>query len=237
MLGSESGGQFGSIQPLRKSHKVWLDTWPQGPRGRPISMACVALRVAMLLPPARYVRTAHRPLRMLASDSSTAPELLRQIQNGESPEGLAEFLSTTRGARALFGAYLSSDDLTCADAEEPPGALADCLVLSPPSVHDVLLMNLVNGAAAGSERTCSRARRLVDSVWDLVPTLSVSCRALRDVVASKLGEEDSVGWDQNYELAKDEWAGLMAFTTFDTEQLERIRDALATCGSDGIRSE
>ena len=199
-------------------------------------MAWVALGVAMLLPPARYVHTTHRPLHMLASDTSTAPELLRQIQNGESPEGLSEFLSTTRGARVLFGAYLSSDDLTCADANEPPGSLTDCLLLSPPSVHDVLLMNLVNGAATGSERTCSRARRLVDSVWDLVPTLSISCRALRDVVASKLGEDESVGWDQNYEFAKDEWAGLMAFTTYDTEQLECIRDALATCGSDG-RSE
>ena len=52
-------------------------------------MAWVALGVAMLLPPARYVHTTHRPLHMLASDTSTAPELLRQLQNGESPEGNA----------------------------------------------------------------------------------------------------------------------------------------------------
>ena len=57
--------------------------------------------------------------------------------------------------------------------------------------------------------------------------LRMSCMALKDVVKTKLGEAESPVWDGNYEYAKDEWAGLLAFTPYTKEQLVRVQEVLA----------
>jgi hypothetical protein len=147
---------------------------------------------------AAIVRRAARPCMIEGSE-----DVCRQLQNGEAPSGMGAVLSTSAGARGFFNSYLTEDEWTCADAEEPPAALADSLVEAPLAVLDVVLMNLVTGAASSSERRCSRARALVNALWARAPALRTSCSALRDTVAGKLGEEVPVLWDQNYEYAKD----------------------------------
>ena len=120
----------------------------------------------------------YRSLRMCAE--STGAVLCRQLQNGESVSDSMGALLTTAGARDFLSSYLTEDEWTCADAEEPPAALADSLVEAPLAVLDVVLMNLVTGAASSSERRCSRARALVNALWARAPALRTSCSALRD---------------------------------------------------------
>jgi len=176
----------------------------------------------------------HRGPRMSASPvESMGVDLCRRLQNGGPVDNMAALL-TTAGARDFFNSYLTEDEWTCADTVQPPAALAESLADAPPSVLDVVLMNLVSGAASSSERSVSRARLLVNVLWARAPALRTSCAALRDTVAALSGEDVPVLWDQNYEYAKDEWAGLLYFAKYDTAQLGRIRAELALCGGDDL---
>merc|ERR1740130_842274 len=141
---------------------------------------------------------------MAARPVDTGADLCRQLQNGEAINNMGVLLSTTAGARDFFNSYLTEDEWTCADTQPPPAALEDSLADAPPSVMDVMLMNVVSGAASSSERSVSRARLLVNALWARAPTLRTSCAALRDTVADNLGEDVPVLWDANYEYAKDE---------------------------------
>lgn len=154
------------------------------------------------------------------------------LQGGQSPEGLSSVLSTTSGARKFFKEYLGGKDWTCADAAEPPKALIDSLADSPQPVVDVVLLNVLAGAATSSELTCTRARTLTNALWSELPSLQESCLALGDAVSMAMGEAVPVVWDANYEVLKDDWAGILAVVSYDREQLRRGRAALRLCGKD-----
>ena len=166
------------------------------------------------------------PLRMSAS-ADMVPDLCRALQNGETPADLSAAISTTGGARLFFGSYFADDEWTCADAEQPPSALTNSLISAPPQILDLVLMNVVNAAATSSELTCARATKLVSALWEESWQLRTSTAALKAVVGAKLGDEGEVRWDQDYEYAKDEWAGILAFSPYSKEQLAQVRDALA----------
>ena len=166
------------------------------------------------------------PVRVEMAAGGMPEVLCRALQEGEAPSDLGDFVATTSGARKLLGEYLTGEQWTCADADEPPAVLVSSLESATPEVGDALLMNVVSGAAASADRKLARASRLVRALWARSPTLRASCLALKDVVASKLGEPESVGWDGNYEYAKDEWMGLLGFAKYERSQLESVRDAL-----------
>jgi len=167
-----------------------------------------------------------------------SPELLCQaLQSGAMPESLADVLGTPRTARAFFELYLTGAEWTCADADEVPSALTEAMELAPPPVQEVLLMNILSAAAASGEladRKGARARLLINSLWDSVTPLRLSCIALKDSVATKAGIreesviEDASGGDM--ELVRSQWLGLLDFANYDAEQLARMVDALAPCG-------
>jgi len=178
----------------------------------------------------------HAPPRCTTGDM-TASELCRALQDGLAPDGLGRYLSTNAGAKAFLNEYLSGDDWTCAAEAEAPAAFADELIAASPPFVDAVLMNILRGAVATSEaeRIASRASVLVSNVWDESPLMQQSCTALRHVVAAKLGVEPPAyaqHGDQNFEYAKDHWAGLLGFTNYNNEQLQGIANALESCSKE-----
>lgn len=162
--------------------------------------------------------------------TATGADLCRSLQNGESPSELAEFVSTSAGVKELLASYLTEPEWTCAESAEQPTVLTQSLGSSDSSTVDVLLMNILNGAATSSEVQSRRACVLVNALWKGSPMLQDSCRALRDVVADKLGDKASVGWDQQFEFLKDEWSCIIGLMDYDNSALERILSALNECG-------
>ena len=169
----------------------------------------------------------------MASSSSNVRSLCAALQSGEAtPEGLSDALSSQKGARSFFSEYFSGENWTCADMAEPPRALVDCLLTAPATIADVVLLHVLTGAATSCELTSSRARVLVNALWDEAPTLQVSCAALSDTLAAKLGAQVQVVWDQELEYAKDNWASLLSLLPYKPEQLQRASKALSLCGGD-----
>ena len=118
-----------------------------------------------------------------------------------------------------------------ASTGEPPDVIVDSLLAADLEVLNSLLMNLVAGAATGSEGKCVRARALIDALWAGSAELRMSHAALTEVVTVSLGSAvRTQQWDQNYEYQKEEWSGILVFTNYDGKQNERIRDELALCG-------
>lgn len=107
--------------------------------------------------------------------------LCRALQAGDSPVGLEACISTRSTANKFFKSYFSGDEWSCADAETPPAVLVHNLENAPESVLEVVLMNVVQLAAKGSDRAASRAVVLVNALWDRTPVMSQSCRGLQCV--------------------------------------------------------
>lgn len=192
----------------------------------------VGLLVVALAPTAflrACVPISCQPIRLTTIylvDGRTATDLCRSLQNGEAPEDLADFFATSSSSRKFFAEYLDGE-FDIADRDTPPQPLVDGLAAASVEAGDALLMNIVSGAATSADRKVARASTLLTALWTESPVLQRSCGALKDVIASSLGEPESEGWDGNYEYAKDEWAGLLGFAKYDAQQLERVRDALS----------
>jgi hypothetical protein len=173
-----------------------------------------------------------RPMRRtsVVQMSVNLEALCDSLQQGESPAELNSLLTTKAGARDFFKHYLDVES-----SEAPPGALIDSLLAAELDVLNSILMNLVAGAAAGSERKCARARALVDALWAGSAEIRMSHAALTEVISVSLGSTvRTQQWDQNFEFQKEEWSGILVFANYGDEQNELIRDALALCGgSDG----
>jgi len=188
---------------------------------------------ALLLPRRTPVWTAVSNLRM----ASSGPDVrflcaALQTSSDETPEGLSDALSSQKSARSFFSEYFSGEEWTCADYSEPPQALVDCLLTAPATIADVVLLHVLTGAATSCERTSSRARVLVNALWDKAPALQQSCAALNDTLAAKLGAQVQVVWDQELEYAKDNWASLLSLFPYERDQLQRASKALTLCGGD-----
>ena len=190
------------------------------------ALLALALCLAFASPLAAWRLPA--PRMMAAGDDAKA--FCQALQDGESPDGLAEFLLARAGARAFFDSYLRDEAWTCADGEVPSG-LVDSLELVPPESVEVVLMNVCTSSAAStktSERERERARILVAGTRDRVPHLQRSCVAFGEAVAAELGEKvteyDAAGGD--VELLRIQWSGLLGVCNYDREQLEAVREAL-----------
>ena len=87
-------------------------------------------------------------------------------------------------------------------------------------------------------RPAARATLLVNVLWDELEDLRISTLALKDAVGEKLGSGDALtGWDANYEMAKDEWTGILGLVKYDGEQLQRVSDALKEVGTEEVSFE
>ena len=169
-----------------------------------------------------------------------APELCQQLQDGDAtPDDLKSFLATGAGGRGFFKAYFGGDEWTCADAAEPPAALTTAIAASTPATLDMMLMSIVTGAATSDAGpSCRRATLLVNVLWDELEDLRISTLALKDAVGEKLGSGEALtGWDANYEMAKDEWTGILGLVKYDGEQLQRVSDALKEVGTEEVSFE
>ena len=78
-----------------------------------------------------------------------APTLCKSLQQGETPDGLASFLSTSAGARGFFVCYLTDEDYTVADQSEVPQPLVEGLAAASAETVEVMLMNIVMSSATG----------------------------------------------------------------------------------------
>ena len=204
-----------------------------------------ALCLALALPTAAFLVPAPRvpAVRMAAADEAKA--FCIALQNGQSTDGLTEFVFTRAGARSFFSSYLKEDEVTCADAEAPPSALVDSLEQAPPEVVEIMLMNVAISAATAvghgragrdeaqtaSKRECARASVLVKAMWERSPILQRSCGALEGAVAAELGESvtEYDGASGDIELLRIQWSGLLGVCNYDAEQLEAVQEALALC--------
>jgi len=190
-------------------------------------LPCVyALQVQLSMPTRRSHGAA-----MAAGQAELAPQLCLALQNGEAPADLQSTLATSGGRRSFFSDYFTGD-YTCADAEEPPRALIDTIMGCADGllVVDAILTHVMSGAAASDERRVARATLLVNALWERTPAVQESCKALSDALAQQHGETVAVGWDQQYEYLRDNWLGLLAFTSYDGATLGRVRAALVACG-------
>ena len=176
-----------------------------------------------------------------SSGGSPSPaELCAALQNGEARvAGLDEVLSGTKTARPFFDAYLTGDEWTCADAEAPPRPLAASIANAPAPVLEALLFNVVTSAASETPdaRRAARATLLINGLWEEVLPLRLSCLALKDSVATKVGAaaektiEDAGGGDM--ELIRAQWLTLLEFAGYSSAQFERIHGELGKCGGSG----
>lgn len=166
-----------------------------------------------------------------------AEALCVQIQAGSAPPSLSSALSTSSGARAFFATYLTGEAWSCADDDQPPAILIDAIQGATTTTLDVLLMNIVTSAAAGSEPMQSRACSLVTALWKDVPQLRLASSALQDAVAFRGGAPMKAAFDQNYEYMVEEWLGILNFSSYDAEQLARVREALASCATPSAASD
>ena len=153
--------------------------------------------------------------------------------------GLDEVLSGTKTARPFFDAYLTGDKWTCADVEAPPRPLAASIANAPAPVLEALLFNVVTSAASETPdaRRAARATLLINGLWEEVLPLRLSCLALKDSVATKVGAaaektiEDAGGGDM--ELIRAQWLTLLEFAGYSSAQFERIHGELGKCGGSG----
>ena len=161
--------------------------------------------------------------------------LCKALQDGEAPDGLRDAICTRKGANAFFKEFFAGEDWTCADADPLPSALTDSLRDVPEEVLEVMLLSVIQGAAAESERKTERAIRLVTAMWSESVMLRQSCTALKDAVDSKatgtplkMAEDASEG---NEETIRSMWSNLLGFMPFEVEDYERASKALAKCGT------
>lgn len=159
---------------------------------------------------------------------ATEESICQQLQDGAAPPDLSAVLSTSSGARSFFATYFKGDEWTCADSDAPPSVLMDALKASTTTTLDVILMSIVTGAATNKEPTRSRALSLVSALWDDVPPLQLATSALQDAVAIVSGVQMESAYDQNYEYQVEEWVGILNFSNYDSEQLEKVKEALAS---------
>ena len=177
---------------------------------------------------ARLVPHRSAPPQLCATD---ARSLCTALSDGSAADGLSSTLSSAKTARGFLHEWLSNDEYSCANSAEVPAALADALAVAPLAVLDVILLQLVMGNAASSSGTAStRAVVLLNRLWGRVPELQLSCAALTTVVAEKLGQTIPVTWDGNYEYLREDWAGVLAFTSYTPEELGRVSQALELIG-------
>ena len=167
-------------------------------------------------------------------------ELCAALQNGEAQvAGLDEVLAGTKTARPFFDVYLTGDEWTCADAIDLPRPLAASIADAPAPVQEALLFNVVTSAASETPdaRRAARATLLINGLWDEVLPLRLSCIALKDSVATKVGAaaektiEDAGGGDM--ELIRAQWLTLLEFAGYSSAQFERIHLGLGECGGSG----
>lgn len=190
------------------------------------------------------------PPRMMANPISfeealdTAPNMCAQLQRGESPDGLADLIASSAGARGFFVNWLTGDEWSAADAAVPPEPLSESLMDAQAEVIEVMLMNVVMSAATavahsragndeqadGSQRTCNRAVILVNAVWSGNQALQSACDALRRAVYAELGEEVLVQSTGDDEEKVDEWSAFLSRWRYDNDQLANAKAALALCG-------
>jgi hypothetical protein len=170
----------------------------------------------------------------MAADVDEVGALCAQLQSGDATaEALWPLVSKRASANRFFQQYLSGAEWTCADETEPPAPLLESLSQAPEAVLEVILMNIVQGAAAEKELQTARAIVLVNALWDKTPVIPQSCRGLREAVASQLGAELKMAEDAsggNEETIKMMWDNLLGFLKMEPEEFERARDALAKCG-------
>lgn len=163
-----------------------------------------------------------------------AKALCSELESGTATaESLFEACSTRAGANTFFKEYLVGE-WTCADDDTPPAALTSALVAAPESSLEVILLSVVQGAAAEATLKVERGVLLVNALWDESPVISQSCRGLRDAVDTMLGAELQLASDAsqgNEETVRMMWANLLSFMNLADEEFARARDALARCGS------
>ena len=174
-----------------------------------------------------------------------APAVLCEaLQSGEAQVvGLDEVLSETKTARPFFDVYLTGDDWTVADAAKLPRPLAVSIANAPAPVQEALLFNVVTSAASETPdaRRAARATLLINGLWDEVVPLRLSCLALQDSVATKVGAaaekviEDAGGGDM--ELIRAQWLTLLEFAGYSSAQFERIHDLLGKCGGESYAAD
>ena len=205
------------------------------------------LRVAH---PAPSVQRAASCKMMVGYKEATAlaPSACHALQSGtdaDAGDALSSCLSSAPAARGFFELYLTGLEYECADAHAPPPVLMDYLLKAPLAVVDVLLMNVVTSAAAtisderdgrtevaeNSERAGFRARILINALWPSATELQESCDALKDAIRRETEGFLPSAQDQNYELLRDQWSGILGFCDYDADQYIRIQKALKLCGS------
>ncbi len=167
---------------------------------------------------------------MMAGPDAAA--LCAALHAGEPADGLSEALSTRPKANAFFTEYFKSK--LEFDADAPPTALQEGLEGAPESVIEVMLLKIVQCAAAESEVGVDRAVGLVNAVWDTAgPVLPQSCVGLRDAIDAQLGAELKPAEDAsggNEEMTRATWDNLLGFMNFEEEDFERAKEATARCG-------
>jgi hypothetical protein len=159
--------------------------------------------------------------------------LCLELQNGREPEGLRTALTKRASANRFMKEYLSGAEWTCADAT-PPSALTASLREAPDEVLEVLLLSLVQGAAASSERRVERALSLINALWMSEHVLRQSSAALRDAVDVQLGAEQKMAEDAsqgNLETIRSMWTNLLSVCNLSTDDFARAKVALARCGA------
>lgn len=87
----------------------------------------------LLLPAITAALRVHAP--RMAAAAASASDICQALQDGSTPEGLNDLLSTRRSAVKFFDQYLIEDEWTCADAAAPPAALVESLGQAPLEVH------------------------------------------------------------------------------------------------------
>ena len=183
-----------------------------------------------------------------------APAFCAALQRDEAPDGLAEFVQTSAGARGFFVNYLTSDEWTCADASTPPSSLVASLVASPAEVIEIMLMNVVMSAgtevahrvagrddqASASARTCKRATTLINALWNQTAMLRTSYAALGDAILAELSDDDERAVevaDAAALAAVETWQAFLVRWQYNRDQIRKISDALALCGAPSMGGE
>ena len=182
----------------------------------------------LLLPTLAAAMRVGRPC-MMAADASA---LCTALQNGEEPADLAEAVSSRKKAQVFFEEFLTKEEFTVADATEPPASLIASLVDAPLESMEVVLLNLVMGAAAADDRKATRATKIVNAIWPLYPQVGQSCEGLKDAVTFASGGEEIFiedASDGNIELIRSQWGGILAMTDYDDDQYVRVKAALGQC--------
>ena len=95
------------------------------------------------------------------------------------------------------------------------------------------LEDAVYEKALTSAASDATARRKIEGVFARLVSVPDAERE-----GEKLGSGDALtGWDANYEMAKDEWTGILGLVKYDGEQLQRVSDALKEVGTEEVSFE